>query len=166
MQNIPVRSERAGEIRQPSYRNKDGDLLTADYSQIELRLLGHFTDDEALQRAFAEDRDVHSTVAAQIFGVEGGIDFGNASYGQDGQFRRHLWHERPKVWRSAWALGAKRRTFIEAYFARYPKVLEYQAKLLQECLRTGYVSTILGRRRTITGSAVELDVPAAQPAGA
>ena len=142
-------------------------LLTADYSQIELRLLAHFTGDEALQRAFAEDRDVHSAVAAQIFGVEEGlvtpemrrmaktVNFG-VIYGMSGHGL-------------AIRLGISRdeaNRFIEAYFARYPKVLDYQAKLLKECMRTGYVSTILGRRRRDYRRAVELDVSAAQSAGA
>ena len=56
--------------------------------------------------------------------------------------------------------------FIDAYFARYPKVLEYQARLLKDCRSTGYVSTILGRRRRIDGIRGAFDVPAAQPAGA
>jgi DNA polymerase-1 len=152
LQNIPVRSEQGREIRQAFLPEEGWRLLTADYSQIELRLLAHFTDDEALQRAFAEDRDVHSLVAAQIFGVEEGlvtpemrrmaktVNFG-VIYGMSGHGL-------------AIRLGISRdeaNRFIEAYFARYPKVLDYQAKLLKECQRTGYVSTILGRRRAITG---------------
>jgi DNA polymerase I len=152
LQNIPVRSEQGREIRQAFLPEQGWTLLTADYSQIELRLLAHFTDDEALQKAFAEDRDVHSAVAAQIFGVEEGlvtsemrrmaktVNFG-VIYGMSGHGL-------------AIRLGISRdeaNRFIEAYFARYPKVLDYQAKLLNECERTGYVSTILGRRRAITG---------------
>ncbi len=152
LQNIPVRSEQGREIRQAFLPQEGWRLLTADYSQIELRLLAHFTDDEALQRAFAEDRDVHSLVAAQIFGVEEGlvtpemrrmaktVNFG-VIYGISG-------------YGLAVRLGISRdeaNRFIDAYFARYPKVLDYQAKLLKECQRTGYVSTILGRKRAITG---------------
>jgi DNA polymerase-1 len=152
LQNIPVRSEQGREIRQAFLPEEGWRLLTADYSQIELRLLAHFTDDEALQRAFAEDHDVHSLVAAQIFGVEEGlvtpemrrmaktVNFG-VIYGMSGHGL-------------AVRLGISRdeaNRFIEAYFARYPKVLDYQAKLLEECMRTGYVSTILGRRRAIAG---------------
>jgi DNA polymerase-1 len=126
--------------------------LTADYSQIELRLLAHLCGDEALQKAFADDRDIHASVAAQIFGVPEAdvtaeqrrmaktVNFG-VIYGI-----------------SAFGLGARLEMdkddaakFIDAYFARYPKVLDYQQNLLKECIRRGYVSTILGRRRAIRG---------------
>src|SRR5205814_10521349 len=70
LQNIPVRSEQGRQIRQAFLPAEGWLLLTADYSQIELRLLAHFCGDEALRRAFAEDRDVHAAVAAQIFHVD------------------------------------------------------------------------------------------------
>ncbi len=122
--------------------------MTADYSQIELRLLAHFCRDEALQRAFAEDRDIHASVAAQIFGVAEAdvtadmrrraktINFG-VIYG----ISAHGVAQRLGISREE---GAR---FIDAYFARYPKVLDYQTRLLAECRKTGYVGTILGRRR-------------------
>ena len=152
LQNIPVRREQGREIRQAFLPAVGWRLLTADYSQIELRLLAHFTGDEALQRAFAEDRDVHTAVAAEIFGVEEKlvtadmrrmaktVNFG-VIYGMSGHGL-------------AVRLGISRdeaNRFIDAYFAKYPKVLDYQAKLLKECRKTGYVSTILGRRRRIDG---------------
>jgi DNA polymerase-1 len=153
LQNIPVRRELGKEIRQAFLPAKGWTLLTADYSQIELRLLAHFTDDEALQRAFAEDRDVHAAVASQIFGVEEklvtpdmrrmaktvnfGVIYGMSGFGLAERLRLAKREE-----------GAR---FIDAYFARYPRVLDYQARLLQECLRNGFVSTILGRRRRIEG---------------
>src|SRR5205823_7017035 len=70
LQNIPIRSEMGGQIRQAFLPEKDWLLLAADYSQIELRLLAHFSGDAALQQAFAENRDIHAMVAEQIFGVE------------------------------------------------------------------------------------------------
>src|SRR5438093_7335222 len=69
LQNIPIRSEMGGNIRRAFLPEKDWLLLAADYSQIELRLLAHFSGDKALQRAFAENRDIHTLVAAEIFGV-------------------------------------------------------------------------------------------------
>jgi DNA polymerase I len=148
LQNIPIRREVGRQIR-AAFLPEDGwRLLTADYSQIELRLLAHFCGDAELRRAFAEDRDVHATVAAQIFGVvekdvtaemrrmaktvNFGVIYGISAHGL------------------AQRLGIKREeaeTFIDAYFARYPKVKDYQTNLLEECRRTGYVGTILGRRR-------------------
>src|SRR5205823_5898150 len=69
LQNIPIRREMGEQIRQAFLPEAGWVLLTADYSQIELRLLAHFCGDEELARAFAEDRDIHTTVAAQIFNV-------------------------------------------------------------------------------------------------
>ena len=70
LQNIPIRSEQGGQIRQAFLPEEGWLLLTADYSQIELRLLAHFSGDEALRQAFAEDQDIHTLVAAQIFSTE------------------------------------------------------------------------------------------------
>ncbi|HLJ96574.1 MAG TPA: DNA polymerase I [Gemmataceae bacterium] len=152
LQNIPVRTEQGRQIRQAFLPAEGWRLLTADYSQIELRLLAHFSGDEALRRAFAEDRDIHTAVAAQIFGVAEPevnsamrrmaktVNFG-VVYGMSA----HGLAERLGIARDEAA------RFIDAYFARYPKVQEYQAKLLAACQRQRYVSTILGRRREITG---------------
>jgi len=152
LQNIPVRTEQGRQIRQAFLPEAGWVLLTADYSQVELRLLAHFCGDEHLRRAFAEDQDIHSVVAAQVFGVDEkdvsadmrrmaktvnfGIIYGMSDYGL------------------AQRLGIPRdeaATFIKAYFARYPKVLDYQQELLSNCRRTGHVGTILGRRRAISG---------------
>jgi DNA polymerase-1 len=152
LQNIPVRTELGGQIRQAFLPAEGWTLLTADYSQIELRLLAHLSGDAELRRAFVEDRDVHTTVAAQIFGVSEedvapamrrmaktvnfGVIYGMSAHG----LAQRL--EIPREEASA---------FIDAYFARYSQVLEYQARLLESCIMNGYVSTILRRRRAITG---------------
>lgn len=152
LQNIPIRSEQGEQVRQAFLPEEGWVLLTADYSQVELRLLSHFCGDDALRQAFADDRDIHAAVAAQIFGVPEKdvtssmrrmaktVNFG-VIYGI-----------------SAFGLGARLEMdkeeagkFIDAYFARYPKVLDYQQNLLKECAKRGYVSTILGRRRMIRG---------------
>jgi DNA polymerase-1 len=152
LQNVPIRSDQGGQIRQAFIPEGGWVLLTADYSQIELRLLAHFSGDDALRQAFAEERDVHSAVAAQVFGVAEKdvapamrrlaktINFG-VIYGMSA----HGLSERLKI-----PLDEAQR-FIEAYFARYPKVLGYQTRLLEKCRKAGFVSTILGRRREISG---------------
>lgn len=152
LQNIPVRREQGRQIRQAFLPEEGWRLLTADYSQIELRLLAHFCGDAELRRAFAEDRDIHASVAAQVFGVAEadvssemrrmaktvnfGVIYGMSAHG----LAQRLGIPRDEAGR-----------FIDAYFARYPHVLAYQAKLLEECRRTGHVGTILGRRRQISG---------------
>lgn len=148
LQNIPVRREQGQQIRQAFLPEPGWLLLTADYSQIELRLLAHFCGDEELRRAFAEDRDIHTTVAAQIFHVEDSavtaeqrrvaktVNFG-VLYGMSA----HGLSQRLSIPR------IEAEQFIDAYFARYPRVLEYQTRLLENCHKHGYVATILGRRR-------------------
>jgi DNA polymerase-1 len=152
LQNIPVRRGLGRQIRQAFLPEAGWKLLTADYSQIELRLLAHFTGDEALRQAFAEDRDVHTAVAAQIYGVpEKDVTADMRRVAKTVNFGVLYGMSPPGL---AQRLGISREeaaTFIDAYFARYPKVLEYQARLLEDCRRTGYVGTILGRRRRIEG---------------
>ncbi len=152
LQNIPVRREQGRQIRQAFLPAEGWVLLTADYSQIELRLLAHFTGDAVLRKAFAEDRDIHSAVAAQIFGVK--------EADVTGDMRRMSKTVNFGVIYGMSAVGLATRLgisrdeagkFIDAYFARYPKVLEYQTRLLNDCRKTGHVGTILGRRRAITG---------------
>ncbi|MBI3410890.1 MAG: DNA polymerase I [Planctomycetes bacterium] len=152
LQNIPIRSEQGEQIRQAFLPEEGWTLLTADYSQIELRLLAHLCGDAELRRAFALEQDIHARVAAQVFSVEEKdvtsamrrtaktINFG-VIYGI-----------------SAFGLAARLEIskdeaagFIEAYFKKYPRVLAYQEQLLESCRNQGYVSTILGRRRAITG---------------
>jgi len=152
LQNIPVRSEQGGQIRQAFVPEDGWTLLTADYSQVELRLLAHFSGDVELRRAFVEGRDVHAAVAAQVFGVSEAdvtpamrrmaktVNFG-VIYGMSA----HGLAQRLEISRE------EAGQFIDAYFARYSKVLEYQKRLLEKCIQTGYVCTILGRRRAISG---------------
>jgi DNA polymerase-1 len=152
LQNIPVRTEQGRQIRQAFLPAKGWLLLTADYSQIELRLLAHFCGDEVLRKAFADDHDIHTLVAAQIFGVpEDEVT---------SDMRRNAKTVNFGVIYGMSAVGLAQRlgipkpdagSFIDAYFARYPKVQEYQTRLLQNCRRNRYVSTILGRRREISG---------------
>ncbi|MCY2942450.1 MAG: DNA polymerase I [Planctomycetota bacterium] len=152
LQNIPVRREMGQQIRK-AFLPKDGwTLVSADYSQIELRLLAHFCDDKNMIKAFEDEKDIHSQVASEIFAipetmvspdmrrtaktVNFGIIYGISAHG----LAQRLEIDRYDASR-----------FIDAYFARYPNVLKYQDDLLSKCRNTGYVSTILGRRRRIDG---------------
>ena len=152
LQNIPIRSDLGGQIRQAFLPEKEWLLLTADYSQIELRLLAHFSGDKALQQAFAENRDIHSMVAAEIFNVE--------HHHVTEAMRRAAKTVNFGVIYGISAPGLAQRlgisvkegaNFIDAYFQKYPLVQEYQENLLKTCREKGYVSTILGRRRQIEG---------------
>jgi DNA polymerase-1 len=153
LQNIPIRTEAGREIRSAFVPGEpDWVLLAADYSQIELRVLAHFSGDERLCEAFAQDEDIHVRVASQVNGVplEGvtkemrraakAINFG-VIYGQSAVgLARSLGIERSAAAR-----------FIESYFQRYPRIEEFLCRLLADCRQRGYVSTILARRRAIRG---------------
>jgi DNA polymerase I len=155
LQNIPARTDMGREIRQ-AFLPKDGwVLLTADYSQIELRLLAHFSGDEQLRKAFAEGHDIHAQVAGQIFNVPSdkvtsdqrrvakmvnfGILYGMSAFG----LAERLVIDRKEA-----------EKFIDQYFACYPKVQIYQDELLKKARRDGYVASILGRRRKFEPSSI------------
>ena len=150
LQNIPVRSERGRQIRRAFVAPPGWRLLAADYSQIELRLLAHFSGDPDLVHAFARGEDIHRATAARIFGLEPEqvtdamrrdaktINFG-ILYGM-GAFRLAKAIDVPQK---------EAARFIEAYFARYPTVRAYLDACVAEARATGFVTTLLGRRRPL-----------------
>ncbi|MDP3792072.1 MAG: DNA polymerase I [Candidatus Omnitrophota bacterium] len=152
LQNIPIKTEEGKKIRKafvPS--GKDNVLLSADYSQIELRVLAHFSDDKNLTKAFKDGLDIHSFTASLVFGVEEkdvapdmrnmaktvnfGIVYGMSPYGLSQSLSIEV---------------DKAKEFIDAYFERYPNVRQFIEDLLEEAREKGYVTTILGRRRYIS----------------
>ena len=153
LQNIPIRTEAGRSIRSAFLPGEpDWQLLAADYSQIELRVLAHVSGDETLQQAFLRDEDIHTQVASQVFGVDAdqvdsemrrtakavnfGIIYGQSPYG----LARQL------------GIGQDEAAeFIDAYFARYRRVNGFMEDTLALCVTRGYVSTLAGRRREIQG---------------
>jgi len=153
LQNIPIRTELGRKIRSAFVPAKKTDcILSADYSQIELRLLAHFSKDKALKAAFEADEDIHRFVASQIYGVSPddvtgemrsnckAVNFG-IIYGQ-GPFG---------LSRSIGISQAEAKKFIADYFARYSSVQKFRDQTIKQVKSTGYAETILGRRRKITG---------------
>jgi DNA polymerase-1 len=151
LQNIPIRTELGSKVRSAFVPGNKGDcILSADYSQIELRLLAHFSKDKALMEAFAADRDIHSFVASQIYGVPieqvtsemrsscKAVNFG-IIYGQ-GPFG---------LSRSIGISRAEAKKFIDDYFARYKSIRQFMDDCIASARRTGYAETILHRRRKI-----------------
>jgi DNA polymerase-1 len=151
LQNIPARSEQGRQIRQAFIPRDGWRLLTADYSQVELRLLAHFTGDAKLREAFAADQDIHAAVAAAIFKVpEGQVTAAQRRVAKTVNFGVLYGMSAHGL---AVRLGMPRQDaerFIDEYFARYPKVLAYQDDLLRQGQANGYVGTLLGRRRRFT----------------
>lgn len=149
LQNIPVKTEAGREIRRAIIAfDEESFLVSADYSQVELRILAHISGDDTLISAFRKDKDIHRITASLIYGadekdvtgemrentkrVNFGIIYGLTSFG----LARDL-GMRPEAAQS----------FIDAYFLRYPKVKEYIDNVIGTARKNGYVSTILGRRR-------------------
>jgi DNA polymerase-1 len=151
LQNIPVRSPLGQRIRAAFVPARAGDLMvSADYSQIELRVLAHLSGDEGLIEAFASGRDFHAATASRVFGVEPdavtsemrrrakavnfGIVYGQSAHGL------------------AESLGiphAEAQEMIDRYFAAYPKVRAYLDRLIADAYANGYAVTMFGRRRPI-----------------
>jgi DNA polymerase-1 len=153
LQNIPVRTSTSREIRSAFLpREDDWRLVAADYSQIELRVLAHFSGDAALLAAFAEDQDIHARVASEVYRVP--------LAQVTGPMRRHakainfgiIYGQSP--FGLAKGLGIEKQeaaAFIDAYFNQYPGVHEFFETILAQCRQNGYVTTILGRRRKVQG---------------
>jgi DNA polymerase-1 len=153
LQNIPIRTDEGRQVRRAFVPGRAGwVLLAADYSQIELRMLAHYSGDPALVRAFAEDRDIHTFVAHQIFGVP------EAEVTDEQRRRAKIVNFSLIYGKTAYGLSrdlgisvSEAETFIDEYFARYAGVRAFTADVLARCQRDGYVTTILGRRRPIEG---------------
>jgi DNA polymerase I len=153
LQNIPIRSEDGGQIRQAFVAGFPGwSLLAADYSQIELRILAHYTKDPTLLRAFAEDIDVHTTVASRIFGVPvANVDSNQRRVAKMVNFGV-MYGIKPFGLASRLGITqAEAVIFIDAYFNEYASVEAFMNRTLEGAARDGYVETILGRRRMING---------------
>ena len=149
LQNIPIRTESGRRIR-ACFVVGDGyeSLLTADYSQIEMRIMAHLSEDAGLIEAFADGEDLHTTMAARVFGVD--------SRDVDAELRRRI---KAMSYGLAYGLSAfglaqqlgidpdEARVMREDYFARFGGVRDYLKGVVEEARVRGYTETILGRRR-------------------
>ncbi len=147
LQNIPIRNAEGRRIRQAFIASQGYKLLSADYSQIELRIMAHLSQDESLLTAFSSGGDIHRATAAQVFNlpiaevttdqrrsakaVNFGLIYGMQAFG----LAKQLGIERKKA-----------QTYIDAYFARYPSVETYMNETKELAKQQGYVETIFGRR--------------------
>lgn len=148
LQNIPIRTERGNAIRKAFTAEKGCELISADYSQIELRVLAHVTQDPGLVRAFENDLDIHAATASEVFGVDlkkvdsnlrriaKAVNFGLA-YGMSA----HGLAENLGISRS------EASDIITRYFARFPKVQDYMTETIELAKKQGYIETVSGRRR-------------------
>lgn len=147
LQNIPVRTEEGRRIRQAFVADQGYKIVAADYSQIELRIMAHLSEDEGLLRAFAQGQDIHRATAAEIMGIEPdavtseqrrnakainfGLIYGMSAFG----LAKQLGIPRQEAQR-----------YMDRYFERYPGVLTYMERTRQQAEQAGYVETLFGRR--------------------
>jgi DNA polymerase-1 len=149
LQNIPIRTERGREIRKAFIpRDKNFKLMSADYSQVELRIIAELSGDEAMIAAFRSGEDIHSATASKVYGVKPdevtkemrrnakmvnfGIIYGISAFGLA---------ERLNISRT------EAKEIIDNYFQQYPRIKDYMDESIEKARRKGYVETIMGRRR-------------------
>jgi DNA polymerase-1 len=147
LQNIPVRTPEGRRIREAFIAPHGSRIMSADYSQIELRIMAHLSGDQGLLRAFARGEDIHRATAAEVFGVAPeavsseqrryakvinfGLIYGMSAFGLASQL---------DIERSA------AQQYIDLYFARYPGVVDYMQRTREQAKKQGYVETVFGRR--------------------
>ena len=147
LQNIPIKSEDGKDIRKAFITNKDSVLISADYNQIEMRILADLADVKELKKAFKNKEDIHSLTASQIFNVDimkvnedqrrkakainFGIIYGISQYGLAKQIN---------------VSNHEAEEFLAAYFAKFPEIKVYMDKTIKFCRKSGYVNNIFGRK--------------------
>jgi DNA polymerase-1 len=151
LQNIPIRTERGREVRKAFVpRNEDFVLLSADYSQIELRVIASLSDDANMMEAFRLDQDIHAATAAKVFGVP------LAEVSRDQRSKAKAVNFGIIYGQSAFGLAenlnisrTEAREIIDSYFAQYPGIRTYMDNCISKARERGYVETMLGRRRVL-----------------
>ena len=146
LQNIPIRTEDGRRIRRAFVAPEGCQLLAADYSQIELRIMAHLSEDPGLVRAFEQGADVHRATAAEVFGrtlevtpnerraakaINFGLMYGMSAFG----LARNLGIDRGQA-----------QDYVALYFSRYPGVRDFMERMRQQARDQGYVETLFGRR--------------------
>jgi DNA polymerase-1 len=154
LQNIPIRTEEGSRIRHAFIAEKGHLLVSADYSQIELRLLAHVADIATLRDSFARGEDIHARTASEVFGIP--------MAGMDAMTRRRAKAINFGIIYGISGFGLARqlgitpgeaRTYIDAYFVRYPAIRSYMERTKEEARISGYVTTPFGRRCWVPGIA-------------
>ncbi len=152
LQNIPIKSEDGKEIRRTFVAEKNSKLISADYNQIEMRILADLADVKELKKAFKNKEDIHSLTASQVFNlninevdtdtrrkakaINFGIIYGISQYGLAKQIG---------------VSNIEAEEFLNSYFLKFPEIKEYMESTIKFCRKSGYVSNIFGRRTHITG---------------
>ena len=154
LQNIPIRTEEGQRIRHAFVAEKGNVLVSADYSQIELRLLAHVADVPTLREAFAAGQDIHARTASEVFGVPmEGMDRATRNRAKAVNFGIIYGISAFGLGRQLGVEPGEARRYIDAYFARYPGIRAYMERTKEEARIAGFVLTPFGRRCWIPGIA-------------
>lgn len=147
LQNIPIRTAEGRRIREAFIAPQGHYIISADYSQIELRIMAHISKDKGLLKAFSQGADIHRATAAEVFGVSlDAVDSEQRRYAKIINFGLIYGMSEFGL---ALQMGIERtaaRAFMDRYFARYPGVADYMQCTREDAKRTGYVETVFGRR--------------------
>ena len=152
LQNIPIKTEEGKDIRRAFIAEKNKKLISADYNQIEMRILADLADVKELKKAFNNNDDIHSITASQVFSTEinkvdsdmrrkakainFGIIYGISQYGLAKQIN---------------VSNVEAEEFLNSYFLKFPEIKEYMSETIKFCRKSGYVNNIFGRKTHITG---------------
>ena len=152
LQNIPIKTEEGKDIRKAFISEKDKKLISADYNQIEMRILADLADVKELKKAFLNNEDIHSITASQVFGISikkvnsdmrrkakainFGIIYGISQYGLAKQIG---------------VTNNEAEEFLNSYFLKFPEIKEYMSNTIKFCRKSGYVTNIFGRKTHIIG---------------
>ena len=152
LQNIPIKTEEGKDIRRAFIAEKNKKLISADYNQIEMRILADLADVKELKKAFNNNDDIHSLTASQVFGTEinkvdpdmrrkakainFGIIYGISQYGLAKQIN---------------VSNVEAEEFLNSYFLKFPEIKEYMSETIKFCRKSGFVNNIFGRKTHITG---------------
>jgi DNA polymerase I len=148
LQNIPIRGDTGRQIRRAFIAPPNHVLLSADYSQIELRVLAHLSEDETFCQAFAQGHDFHATIAAKVYGV-GLSEVTSAMRNQVKQFSYGIAYGM-STYGVSQRLGVEMdeaASFVETYYAQFPKLREFLARQVEKAKIDGFTTTMFGRRR-------------------
>lgn len=148
LQNIPIRTEQGREIRRAFVSEPGYQLIAADYSQVELRIMAHIADDAGLKQAFANDEDIHTATAAAVLGIaQNAVDKYQRRVAKAVNFGLAYGQSAFGLSRSTGMSREEAANFIKTYFEKYPGVKAYIENTKTLAAKQGYVETLLGRRR-------------------
>ncbi|MDR4494291.1 MAG: DNA polymerase I [Nitrospirales bacterium] len=152
LQNIPIRTEEGRKIRKAFVAEPGHQLVSLDYSQIELRLLAHMADIPSLKQAFLDGQDIHALTASQVFGIPlEQMDSGNRRKAKAINFGIIYGISPFGLARQLGVEQSEAASYIKTYFERYPGIQEYMEHTKQFCRERGYVQTLFGRRCHVPG---------------